>query len=281
MLRGLDALLFDVQDVGARFYTYPATMAMALESAAAAGIEFVVLDRPDPVNGEAVQGPVPDEGVRFFTAYLPVAVRHGMTVGELARLHNAGVGARLRVVPMKGWSRKMWFDQTALPWTRPSPNMPDLDSAALYPGTCFFEASNLSVGRGTPAPFRWLGAPWLDPEAVLRRLEAARLRGYAFEAAEFTPSKSEFAGMACKGVLIRTLDRDAADPLRLFAHLLCALRDSHPREFRVRFDEMLRLAATGAVRRLYESGSGPEEFIAEFESQAAGFKSRRKPFLMY
>lgn len=283
MLSGLDALVFDIQDIGARFYTYPTTMAMAMEAAAKKDLEFIVLDRPVPIGGEVVQGPILDENVRHFTAYLPVSVRHGMSVGELARLHNvtARVGAKLLVIPMKNWTRGLWFDQTGLPWTPPSPNMPDLEAAALYPGIGCFEAANVSVGRGTPAPFRWVGAPWLEEKAVLKRLNAAGLKGFEFSAESQTPSKSVFQGKKCRGIRIRVTDRKAADPLRLFAHLVCALRDVHPLEFGVRFDEMVRMIGTERFRMLYQGGARPKEMISMFEADAAAFKSRRAPFLLY
>jgi uncharacterized protein YbbC (DUF1343 family) len=283
MLAGLDALVFDVQDIGARFYTYAATLALAMEAAAAHDLDFFVLDRPNPINGEAVAGPVLDDGLRHFTAYLPVPVRHGMTIGELARLHNMSgrVGARLQVVPMRGWSRSLWFDQTGLRWIIPSPNMPNLEAASLYPGIGCFEASNISVGRGTPVPFRWIGAPWMNAEAVLKRLRKAKLKGYSFETASFRPSKSVFKGKKCRGIRIRVRDREAADPLALFAHLVCALRDIHPLEFGIRPEEMTRMAGTARFADLYRSGAQPASMILMFRSDAARFKAWRAPFLLY
>lgn len=283
MLSGLDALVFDVQDIGARFYTYPTTMALAMEAAARRNLDFVVLDRPNPINGEAVSGPILEDGIRHFTAYFPVSVRHGMTVGELARLHNitAKLGARLLVVPLRGWRREMWFDQTGLPWTKPSPNMPDLDAAALYPGIGCFEATNVSVGRGTPIPFRWVGAPWMKAKSVLKRLKAAQLPGFEFEEASFTPDKSVFQGELSRGVRIRITDREKARPLHLFAVLVCALRDLHPMEFGVRFDEMARMVGTGRFRQLYEAGARAKDVIMLFDAEASAFRSRRAPFLLY
>jgi len=283
MLSGLDALVFDIQDVGARFYTYPTTMALAMEAAAKSGIEFVVLDRPDPIDGATVQGPMLDDSVRHFTAYLRTTVRHGMTVGELARLHDAKakVGSRLSVISMRGWSRRMWYDDTGLAWIPLSPNMPDIEAAALYPGIGCFEATNVSVGRGTPIPFRWVGAPWLNDKGLLGRLRAAKLEGYRFELQSHAPAKSVFQGQACKGVRIVLIDREAADPLRLFAHMACALRDLHPAEFKVRFDEMVRMIGTDRFRLLYEKGAGPGEMMLMFEADAAAFKKSRAPFLLY
>ncbi|MDD5302831.1 MAG: DUF1343 domain-containing protein, partial [Elusimicrobia bacterium] len=167
-LQNLDVLVFDIQDVGARFYTYLATMAMALEEAKTAGVDFIVLDRPNPIRGDIVEGPMlADPNLRFVTptAYFQVPVRHGLTAGEMALWHNRSVGhPHLSVVKMAGWKRSMWFDETGLPWVPPSPNMPNVEAAALYPGIGIFEASNIAVGRGTPAPFRWIGAPWLKAD---------------------------------------------------------------------------------------------------------------------
>jgi uncharacterized protein YbbC (DUF1343 family) len=173
-LVGLDALVFDIQDVGARFYTYPATMAMALEAAKEAGLEFLVLDRPDPIGGTIVEGPRADDvGLVGFepTAYLPVVTRHGLTIGELALLKNSSLAhPRLTVVPMRGWRRGMWYEDTGLPWIAPSPNMPDMAAAVLYPGVANLEFTNLSVGRGTKTPFGWIGAPWLDAEGLAQEM---------------------------------------------------------------------------------------------------------------
>jgi len=283
MLRGLDALVFDIQDIGTRFYTYSATMGMAMEAAAKAGMEFIVLDRPDPVNGEIVEGPILDDDIRHLTAYFPVPVRHGMTMGELARLHNVlgRVGAQLQVVALKGWSRGMWADRTGLPWVRPSPNMPDLDAAALYPGIGCFEASNVSVGRGTKLPFRWIGAPWLDPKPVLKRLKAARLPGIDFSAHSFTPAKSVHQGKKCRGIRIRLKDRDAARPLAVFAHLVTALRDLYPKQFDIRDAEMARMTGTRRFVELYRSGAGPEKLVELFDKDSSRFKTERAPFLLY
>ena len=283
MLRGLDALVFDIQDVGARFYTYAATMGMAMESAAAGNLEFFVLDRPDPVSGDIMEGPVLVPEIRHFTAYFPVPVRHGMTMGELARLHNivAKVGARLQVVPVRGWTRDQWFDQTGLPWTRPSPNMPDLEAAALYPGIGCFESTNLSVGRGTPLPFRWVGAPWLKAGEVLSRLKKAGLPGVRFEAASFTPTKSLYEKKWCAGIRIRVTARAKARPLAIFAHLLAAVRDLHPAQFQVRWDEERRMIGTDALKPLYESGAGPRKMIELFDAGPKEFEAIRHAFLLY
>lgn len=284
-LSKLDALVFDIQDAGARFYTYFATMAMSLEAAKDAGVEFVVLDRPNPVGGEIVEGPLPDEPGLVGaapTAYLPLATRHGLTAGEAALLHNAAVKhPRLTVVPMRGWTRSMWYDQTGLPWIPPSPNMPDLASAILYSGVSNLEFSNVSVGRGTPAPLRWVGAPWLDAEGLARTLNASGLPGVRFSARTFTPTKSEYAGRACPGVLMTVTDRNAARPLRVFAHLAAALRDRHPREFDLRWSDARKLIGTAAFKELYDRGAGPGEFERLFDAGAAAFAESRRPYLLY
>ncbi len=284
-LKGLDALVFDIQDIGARFYTYLATMGMALEEAAKAGIEFVVLDRPDPVDGETVEGPVlEDLSLRAVTAiaYFRVPIRHGMTAGEMALLHNAEVKhPRLTVVRMEGWERRMWFDQTGLPWTRPSPNMPDLASATLYPGIACLEDTNLSVGRGTPAPFRWIGAPWLDGEALSKRLNASRLEGIRFSPQDHTPAKSAHEGKLCHGVSMKVTDRLALRPFKVFVHIAAALRDLHRAEFELRWDETRRLVGSERFKALYDSGAAPEEIVRSFEEEARRFASERRPYLLY
>jgi len=283
MLKGLDALVFDIQDIGARFYTYSTTMAMALEAAKKANIEFFVLDRPNPIGGTAVEGAVLDPSIRHFIAYMPVPVRHGMTMGELARIFNfhARLGAKLQVVALKGWRRDMWHDATDLRWVRPSPNMPDLDSAALYPGTGCFEASNLSVGRGTPVPFRWLGAPWLKPKRVLKRLKKARLKGVTFKAQTFTPEKSVYAGRKTRGIRIVVNDRNAVEPLAVFAHLVTALRDTHPKKFKLKPKRMTLMTGTPAFNKLYESGAGAADIRKFFATEARRFTNERAAFLLY
>ncbi len=283
MLRGLDALVFDIQDVGARFYTYATTMAMAMESAEDENLDFYVLDRPNPISGDIVEGPILSPQIRHFTAYFPVPVRHGLTMGELARLHNVvgKVGVRMQVIPLRGWTRDQWYDQTGLKWVKPSPNLPDLDAATLYPGVACFEATNLSVGRGTPLPFRWVGAPWLDADGLLARLKSAALPGVKFSRENFRPKKDVYKDKACRGIRIQVTDRSKFRPLELFAHILCALRDLHPLEFGVRWDEERRMIGNDKLRELYEKGAGPEEMIRMFNQGPKEFDSIRNAFLLY
>ena len=285
MLKGIDALVFDIQDIGARFYTYATTMAYALEKATKLEIEFIVLDRPNPINGITVEGPVLEinDGLKSFISYFAIPTRHGLTMGEIARLHNfkAKIGARLTVVPLKDWRRKMWFDETGLPWVRPSPNMPDLDSATLYPGIACFEASNISVGRGTPIPFRWIGAPWMNAKAVVRILKKAKLKGVHFKVKTFTPTKSVFKGEKSRGIQMTITDRNAIQPFRIFVHLATALRDLHPDKFGIGSDRTSRLIGSKRFNAHYLTDSKAKDIIELFENEAARFRAQREPFLLY
>lgn len=280
----LDVLVFDIQDIGARFYTYLATMGMALEEAKKAGIEFMVLDRPNPIRGDVIEGPIlEDPTLRFVTptAYFQVPVRHGLTAGEMALWHNKTVGhPKLTVVKLQGWNRELWQDQTGLPWIPPSPNMPDVDAASLYPGIGIFEASNLSVGRGTPHPFRWIGAPWLDAQGLVARLEG-RLDGIRLTVEYRTPTKSVFEGQACRGVRITVTDRDSMRPLAVFRHIALALREMHPDNFVWRWDEAKRMVGVEEFRRLWESGAGDAAFLDLFDKGARDFETSRQGVLLY
>jgi uncharacterized protein YbbC (DUF1343 family) len=284
-LSGLDALLFDIQDAGARFYTYPATMAMALEAAKDAGIEFIVLDRPDPIGGELVEGPRADEVGLVGdepTAYLPVVTRHGMTIGELALLHNASVKhPKLTVIAMRNWKRRMRYDETGLPWIPPSPNMPDLASAEMYPGVANLEFTNLSVGRGTDSPFGWIGAPWLDADALAKIMNAALLEGVEFSSEMRVPSKDKYAGQQIPGLRIEITDRQAARPLRVFARLVVALRDLHPKEFDLHWTASRKLIGSAEFKGLYDGGAGADAIERLFETDSAAFEKERIPYLLY
>jgi uncharacterized protein YbbC (DUF1343 family) len=283
-LVGLDALVFDIQDIGARYYTYLATMGMAQEEAKKAGLEFYVLDRPNPVTGTAVGGPMlEDKTLRELTAvaYFPVPIRHGLTAGEMARLHNAEVGAKLTVIPLEGWKRSMWFDQTGLPWTAPSPNMPNLASATLYPGLACFEFMNVSVGRGTPEPFLWIGAPWMKADELAKIMNAALLDGVEFEAKDYTPSKSEYAGQAAHGVRAVVKDRDAVKPWAIFVHLATAIRDLQPNDLKPNWPDSRKLLGGDRFQILFEKGASAEEIIRELEPAARRFEETRKPYLLY
>ena len=270
-LASLDVLLVDLQDVGARTFTYVSTTLLAMRAAAAAGVRVVVLDRPDPI-GCAVQGPVLDTAYASFFGMLPVPLRHGMTLGELARFANArlGIGADLVVVPVAGWRRCDWFDRTGLPWVRPSPNLPDLEAVAWYPGTVLFEATNLSVGRGSDAPFRQVGAPWLDAARVARVM--ARRYGVALDTVRFTPrgaGDGKDEGVAVAGVRFRTFDRARGDAVRDALRLLETIRALQP--------DSLRVDETGLARRLGTRFAGAVTWPADDRR----FVALRRPFLIY
>jgi len=288
-LAGLDALVADLQDAGARFYTYSATVLLALEAAAEADVELVVLDRPNPLGGVLMEGPVADAAEGVPTSLVnraPGPVVHGLTLGELARFANTRRArpARLRVVPLSGWSRSMTWIDTGRPWVPPSPNLRTPEAALAYPGTCLVEATNLSEGRGTRAPFLLLGAPWLDPRPVIK---AVRAQGFRLATASFTPAASPSApepkheGLLCRGIRVRVADRRAVRPYALGLRLLAALR-SHP-EFRwVREGAWLdALTATRRVREALDRGEPAEAILERDRPGLAAFAEERRAALLY
>ncbi|MDE2879517.1 DUF1343 domain-containing protein [Candidatus Palauibacter soopunensis] len=287
MLASIDVLAFDIQDIGARYYTYVSTMALAMEAAGGAGIPMIVLDRPNPIGG-LTQGPVLDPAFATFVGLYPVPTRHGLTAGELARLYRGafGVEVELHVVPAAGWSADRWFDETSLPWIAPSLNMPSLESATHYPGTCLFEGTNLSVGRGTPTAFQVLGAPWLDGEAWVAEIGAVApsLPGVEVRAITFTPespSDGRFGGEEISGIRLTVTDRSAYDPVRTaVAALLAARRLSGDAwEWRVRhFD---RLAGSDRLRLAIDRGAPLDEITSEWAADVAAFEALRRPYLLY
>lgn len=297
-LDSVDVLLIDLQDIGARYYTYIATATSLMRDAAKAGKPVVVLDRPNPIGGREVQGNVhaqaqdPDSAL---VGFMPVAMRHGMTFGELARMANdvLGIGANLSVVPAAGWKRAMLFDKTGLPWVKPSPNMPDLESALDYPGICLFEGTNVSVGRGTGFAFQVLGAPWLDADRVLNRLmqpgDWRQSRGWALagvvvDKAVFTPrapTDGKYDGEELWGLRIRITDPKAYDPTRLGVALLTAIRASHPRELRIKPESFDRLAAGPDLRRAIEAGRPAWQIWAAWEDDLKRFQTARAKYLLY
>jgi uncharacterized protein YbbC (DUF1343 family) len=285
MLEGVDVLLFDIQDVGARYYTYVYTMALAMEAAGEAGIPFVVLDRPNPIGGLAVQGNILDPAFSTFVGMFATPMRHGMTPGELARMYvgEFGIDVELHVAPVDGWERWMLFGDTGLPWVPPSPNMPSVESALHYPGTCLFEGTNLSVGRGTDAAFQLLGAPWIDGEALAAALNAYGLPGVEFEAARFTPREAgdgKFNDQEIGGVRL-TATAPEYDPTAAGLAILVesyrlsgdqwAWRESH-------FD---RLAGTDALRLQILAGASLEELRQGWEEGLDRFRRLRVNYLIY
>ncbi len=285
MLEGVEVLLFDIQDVGARYFTYVSTMALGMEAAGEAGIPFVVLDRPNPIGGLAVQGTILEPDFSTFVGLYPVPMRHGMTPGELARLFvgEFGVEVELHVVPAEGWRREMLFGDTGLPWVPPSPNMPSVESALHYPGSCLFEGTNLSVGRGTDRAFRIVGAPWLDGELLARALEAYDLPGVRMEAVTFTPSGAgdgKFEGEEVQGVALTAIS-PAYDPTRTALALLLETRRLSGERWEWREAHFDRLAGTGAVRAGIERGLSLEALTAGWDEALEGFTELRTPYLLY
>ena len=282
MLQGLDTLVVDLQDVGARFYTYATTMAYLLEAAAARGLRVVVLDRPNPIGGVDVEGPILDESSTGFTGYVPTApVRHGLTLGELARLFNTerGVGAELEVVAMRGWRRETWFDQTGLSWVNPSPNIRNLHQALLYPGIGAIEGANLSVGRGTDTPFEQIGAPWIDGPELAGELNTLRLPGVRVYPLRFSPDSSRFAGELCEGVFFVVTDRAALRPVRLGLEVAAALYRLYGDQFDL--DAVVRLFGSRDMLARIRAGDPPWEIAAGWAAGEAAWRRVTVPYLLY
>ncbi len=286
MLQGVEVLLFDIQDIGTRYYTYIYSMALAMEAAGEAGIPFVVLDRPNPVDGVRVQGNVLDPAMASFVGMYPLPMRHGMTPGELARLYQQafGVTAELSVVPLDGWRREARFPETGLPWRAPSPNMPDLESALHYPGTCLFEGTNLSVGRGTPKAFQQIGAPWLDGDALAARMTALDLPGVRFQAVTFVPTApgdGKFGGEEVRGVRLEVTDPERYDPARTGIHLVVEARRVAGDAWTWVPSHFDRLAGTDAIRSGVEANASAEALMAGWAEALAEFMPRREAALLY
>jgi len=281
MLAGLDALVFDMQDVGTRYYTYPTTMAYAMEAAAQNQIDFFVLDRPDPITAATVQGPVLDADLTSFITYLPLPVRYGMTIGELARLFNAEkkLGAKLHVIGMRRYDRAMWFDQTGFGWVAPSPNLRRLEQAILYPGVGMIEGANVSVGRGTATPFEVVGAPWIDGNALANQLSARGLAGVRFEATTFTPSESAYAGKTCGGIRLTITDRNLLDTPLLGIELMAALYRLYGSQFLI--DHTLGLIGSRASLDAVKAQTDPREIARSWTPSLEDFRGRREPHLLY
>jgi uncharacterized protein YbbC (DUF1343 family)/CubicO group peptidase (beta-lactamase class C family) len=283
MLNGLDALVFDIQDVGARFYTYPATMAYAMEAAAKAGIPFYVLDRPNPITGTHVEGPLLDASNQSFVGYWPgLPVRHGMTIGELARMYNAEnkIGATLHVIPMQDWNRGDWFDSTNQPWVNPSPNMRSLKAATLYPGVAMLEYSkNLSVGRGTDAPFEQVGGDFIGGRELARYLNGRQIPGVRAYPTSFTPAESNFKGVRIEGVRFEITNRDMFDATRLGLELGAALQKLYPGK--IDFGANKRLIGSDDVVRQLQGGEDPRNIQQSFQDGVAEFARIREKYLLY
>jgi uncharacterized protein YbbC (DUF1343 family) len=287
MLRGIDVLVFDIQDIGARFYTYISTMSLAMEAAAENGKRFVVLDRPNPINGSCVEGNVLDAAMASFVGMHPIPVRHGMTAGELGTMFNergwlAGrVRADLVVIPMEGWRRAMWYNRTGLRFIKPSPNMPDLETAAVYPGLCLLEGTNVSEGRGTDMPFRQFGAPWIDSHDLTRRLNGLNLPGMRFEPATFTPTSSKYQGRECHGVRVVITDRGRLESYFSGIKIVDAIGRMYPRDFEWKAAHFDRLCGTSAIREAITSGRSADELRNLWRPALESFLKIRDKYLLY
>lgn len=281
MLQGLDAIVIDLQDAGVRFYTYATTMAYLMEAAAKARVKVVVLDRPNPIGGAGVAGPVLDKDLRSFVGYFAMPVQHGMTMGELARLFNEenGLGADLAVVAMRGYARGSWYDETGLTWISPSPNLRRLSGTVLYPGVGILEFANLSVGRGTATPFELVGAPWVDGTTLARVLKRRNIAGVRITVADFMPKASKFAGQRCFGVRLTVENRKAVDAVGLGIEIAAALRQLHPETFEQR--ELLRLLGSRETLAAIEARKDPAAIIASWRQQLQAFQEKRLKYLLY
>jgi uncharacterized protein YbbC (DUF1343 family) len=242
----------------------------------------VVLDRPNPLGGQILEGPVL-EGPFDFTGYFPVPVRHGLTPGEMARLHAdlKGLKLNLTVIPLRGWTRGAFFDTTGYPWINPSPNIRSLDAAVLYSGLGLFEASNMSVGRGTPSPFLWFGAPWLEAERLVKILQAASLPGVRFSVETRTPSEDIYTGKVCPGVRIEVVDRSQVRAMDIFVHSVCALRDMKATSFLLSKQEAALMAGNNIYKAVFEANKSPQEILADFAQSWRRFDSMRQKYLLY
>ena len=281
MLKGLDALVFDIQDAGVRFYTYISTMGYEMEAASKKGLKFIVLDRPNPINASYVQGPVLDRDMRSFTGYFPLPVRHGMTVGELASMFNVEgkIKAQLKVIRMKDYSRSDWFDDTGKVWINPSPNLRSLTQATLYPGVALVEGANVSVGRGTGSPFELFGAPWINRDELVSYLNGRRIKGVSFEPADFTPQSDIYEGRLCHGTRLRIEDRNELDASVLGIEIVGALYRLYPNVFEV--DKTVGMIGSRNVLQKIKKGQDPAQVALSWQDSLEEFKKIREKYLLY
>lgn len=290
-LAGLDLLVIDLQDIGARFFTYLATVALTLEVCGQTGTPVLLLDRPNPLGGEIIEGPLVEPGLRSFVGQLPIPIRHGLTLGELAHFANAreGYGATLEVLPVRGWRRTMRHAATGLPWVPPSPNVPTINTAIVYPGTCLIEGPNLSEGRGTTLPFELIGAPWLDADRLAADLNAMELPGLRWRPAAFTPyAGRDHVGIPCFGVQLHPHDPDALRPVTAALHLMTVARAQNPTAFGWREPWAVGsarpidlLSGTRSLREAIDAATPVAEIVASWEGGLAQFRDDRRPYLLY
>lgn len=291
-LRGIDVLVLDLPDIGSRYYTFQATMLLCLEAAAESDLPVVILDRPNPLGGTTIEGPTVQSGYESFVGPHPIPTRHGMTLGELATLYvrERNLRVAVHVVPCEGLTRTLYFDETFLPWVQPSPNMPTLETAIVYPGQCLLEGTNLSEGRGTTKPFEICGAPWVLPFRLVEKLEALSLTGVTFRPLTFRPSFHKFAGQRCGGVQLHVTDRNTFQPVRTSLTLLAMLQAEGPEHFRWRTEPYEFVADRPAIDLLFggsrerlalQAGLSLEQIAQPWDEEETTFKARREPYLLY
>ncbi len=285
MVESLDVLIFDIQDVGTRIYTYLATMAYCMQASAENGVDFIVLDRPNPINGEDLEGPLLEyPEYSSFVGLYPIPVRHGMTAGELAGLFNEKFLEKkvdLTVIPMQGWEREMWYDEISLPWVIPSPNMPTLDTATAYPGQVFLEGTNISEGRGTTKPFEIFGAPWIDGYELVKKLNELNLEGIKFREACFSPTFSKYKGELCGGAQIHVIDRNQYRPFESSLHIIKTVMKMYPSHFKFHNEYFDKIMGTSKVREALEKGIDVKDIIKSYKGELDNFLVLRKPYLLY
>jgi len=279
--------VFDIQAVGARFYTYIYTMSLSMEAAAQCGKVFIVLDRPNPINGVQTEGSVLEREFAGFVGLHPIAVRHGMTAGELAKMFNeegwlaGGVKADLTIIPMKGWRREMWFDETGLQFVKPSPNIVNIEAAVVYPGLCLLEGTNVSEGRGSDRPFLQFGAPWIDAEEIAAQLNELHLPGLRFEPIQFTPKSSKYAAERCRGAGIVIENRDTVEAYFSGIRIVNTIHRMYPRRFRWKAGHFDRLCGTDSVRKAISGQSDLETLRESWQPRLKAFRQIRKKYLIY
>jgi len=285
MIEGVDGLIFDIQDIGTRIYTYIATMAYCMQVCAKKGIEFIVLDRPNPINGKMMEGPVLEyPAFSSFVGLYPIPVRHGMTTGELAHLFKERFlikEVHLTVIPMKGWMRSMWYDQTGLPWINPSPNIPTLQTATVYPGQVFLEGTNISEARGTKKPFEQFGAPWINGKELAKKLNTLALPGVRFRETRFSPNFSKFKGKLCSGAQLQVLDRTRFQPFSTTLHIIKTIKETSPHQFKFYQEYFDKIVGSTSIREAIEMGVLVDDIIREYTSQLEVFANLRQEYLLY
>jgi uncharacterized protein YbbC (DUF1343 family) len=281
MLKGIDALVFDVQDAGVRFYTYTTTMAYCMEEAAKRDMAFFVLDRPNPLGGNIVEGPMLDAGKTSFVGYFPLPVRYALTIGELAQLFNAEnhIGADLHVIAMRNWHRNYFFESTGNCWVPPSPNLRTPKGAVLYPGLEILQSAGVSVGRGTETPFEEFGAPWMNGDDVVAALNAVRLPGLRFAAKPFIPVAGLYSGQRCGGVAVLITDRAAVRSMRMGLEIAAILQKLYPAQFDP--SKLLELTGDAETVRLLQENTSPEKIVASWSADLAAFDQMRKKYFLY